>query len=90
MQTDISILDYLRRHFPQIAEKELQEEIIQVGKIMRFQADQVIMDYGNFIRLVPLVIEGSIKILREDESGNEVFLYYLEKVKRVPCHLPVV
>ena len=79
MQTDISILDYLRRHFPQIAEKELQEEIIQVGKIMRFQADQVIMDYGNFIRLVPLVIEGSIKVLREDESGNEVFLYYLEK-----------
>ena len=79
MRNDMSILEYLRKHFPQIAEKALQEEIIQVGKIMHFQTDEVIMDYGNYIKLVPLVIEGSIKVMREDDHGNEVFLYYLEK-----------
>ncbi|HBH22343.1 MAG TPA: Crp/Fnr family transcriptional regulator [Cytophagales bacterium] len=37
------------------------------------------MDIGQNIEFVPLMIKGSIKILREDEEGNEIFLYYLEE-----------
>jgi len=36
------------------------------------------MDIGQAINQIPLVLKGSIKILREDEEGNEIFLYYLE------------
>lgn len=36
------------------------------------------MDIEQPINQIPLVIKGSIKILREDEEGNEIFLYYLE------------
>lgn len=71
-------LKLLRVHFPQIAEVKLQEEIVDVGKIMSFERGEVIMDFGSYIKLMPLVIEGSIKVVREDEQGNEVFLYYLE------------
>ncbi len=73
------ILQILRKYFPQIAEKALQEELAEVGKIMSFPAGETIMDFGSYIKLVPLVIEGSIKVVREDEHGNEIFLYYLEK-----------
>ncbi|MCR9286445.1 MAG: Crp/Fnr family transcriptional regulator [Bacteroidetes bacterium] len=67
----------LRQHFPQIAEKSLQDAIIEVGKVMHFRAGEVIMDFGSYIRLVPLMIEGSIKVIREDDEGNELFLYFL-------------
>ncbi len=67
----------LRKHYPQIAEKGLQDEIARVGKVMHFKAGETIMDFGAYIRIVPLIIEGSIKVSREDEEGNELFLYYL-------------
>ncbi|HOY17411.1 MAG TPA: Crp/Fnr family transcriptional regulator [Haliscomenobacter sp.] len=75
---DESLLDLVRRNFPQIAEKALQEEIATVGKLTEFSAGTVIMDVGQYVKLVPLVIEGAIKVLREDEDGHELFLYYLQ------------
>jgi len=75
---DESLLDLVRRNFPQIAEKALLEEIATVGKLTEFSAGTVIMDVGQYVKLVPLVIEGAIKVLREDEDGHELFLYYLQ------------
>lgn len=72
------ILALLRNHYPQIAELPLQEEIASVGQVFDFKAGDVIMDYGSYIRLVPLLIEGSIKVMRENEEGEEIFLYFLE------------
>ena len=68
----------LHRHFPQIAERSLQEEITTVGQLMHFASGETIMDYGSYIRSVPLVVNGSIKVSREDDmNGNEILLYYL-------------
>ncbi|NNF36388.1 MAG: Crp/Fnr family transcriptional regulator [Saprospiraceae bacterium] len=73
-----NITDILYKTFPQLAEKELIEEISQVGKIMHFNAGEVIMNYGSYVRLVPLVIEGSVRVLREDDTeGKEILLYYI-------------
>jgi len=72
------VLDLVRKHYPQIAERPLQEEIAQVGKVMRFRAGEMIMDFGSYVKVVPLILEGSIKVSREDEEGNEIFLYYLQ------------
>jgi len=45
---------------------------------MHFRAGEVIMDYGHYIKLVPLVVKGSIKVVREDaERDHEIFLYFL-------------
>lgn len=60
------------------SEPGLQEEIAEHGKLMRFRGGEVIMDYGSYIKLMPLILEGSIKVSREDdEDGKELFLYYL-------------
>jgi CRP/FNR family transcriptional regulator len=72
------ILHLLRQKYPQIAEKALQEEIATVGKLLHFKAGAVLMEVGNYIKIAPLVIEGVIKVSREDEEGNELFLYYLQ------------
>lgn len=75
---DEQILELVRKNFPNIAEKALQEEIATVGKLTEFSAGTVIMDVGQYVKLVPLVIEGAIKVSREDEEGHELFLYYLQ------------
>ena len=68
----------LHHKFPQIAEKKLQEEIASVGQILKFEAGEIIMDYGSYVRMVPLIIEGSIKVSREDEEvDKELLLYFL-------------
>jgi len=70
-------MNLLRRYYPQIAEPELQDEITNVGRILHFNAGETIMDIDSYVKLVPLVVEGSIKVVREDEEGKELFLYYL-------------
>jgi CRP/FNR family transcriptional regulator len=35
------------------------------------------MDIGSYIKLVPLLVDGTISVSREDEDGNEILLYYL-------------
>lgn len=67
----------VRKNFPMINELALQEAIAESGELHEFKAGEIIMDYGDYIRFVPLVIEGSIKVLRQSENGNELFLYYL-------------
>jgi len=76
---DENILGLVRKYFPQIAEKGLQEEIASLGRLMQFPADTVIMEVGQYVKLVPLVIKGVIKVSREDENGGELFLYYLNE-----------
>jgi len=76
MQENIPSL--LRKNFPQLAEIELQKEIAQFGKIYSFKEGETIMDFGQYIKLVPLLISGSIRVVRENEEGKEILLYFLK------------
>jgi CRP/FNR family transcriptional regulator, anaerobic regulatory protein len=72
------MLDLIRKNFPGIAEKDLQMEIMTVGHFLEFEEGEVILEIGTYVKAVPLVLSGSIKVLREDEDGRELFLYYLK------------
>ena len=74
--TDLQKL--LQKNYPQLAERALQEEITSVGKLMHFRAGEIIMDYGSYVKLIPLIISGIIKVSREDNlEGRELLLYFL-------------
>lgn len=64
--------------FPIFFEEGLKKELDNVSKLYKVPEGEIIMDIDQSIDQIPLVISGSIKILREDEEGNEIFLYYLE------------
>ncbi len=36
------------------------------------------MDIGQYIKMVPLLVSGVIRVLREDSDGNELLLYFLQ------------
>lgn len=72
-----TILEMVQDNFPQLAEQALVEEIAERGQLMKFSAGEIIQDTGSYIRLVPLIIKGMIKVSREEEDGREILLYYL-------------
>jgi len=74
----IKNLEFIRRKLPRIAEKGLQEEIAKVAVIRKFSSGEVTLDYNNYVKWVPIVLEGSLRVVRENEDGQEIFLYYLQ------------
>lgn len=59
-------------------EPELLEELEEKGSIHTFYAGDIMVKKGQYFKSALIVIEGLVKIYREDEEGNEFFIYYLE------------
>lgn len=60
-----------------IFEKDLIKELFQFGELRKFSAGDVIMDYGQYVRMMPIILSGTVKVFRRDENGKEILLYYL-------------
>ncbi len=63
--------------FSSTFEPALLQEIQQFGEVKTFSEGDIIMDYGKYIRMMPIIVNGTIKVFRKDETGNEILLYYL-------------
>ncbi|MBC8882819.1 Crp/Fnr family transcriptional regulator [Flavobacterium piscinae] len=59
--------------------KKLIEEIAAVSLLRDFNEGDILIDFGDYIKKMPLLIEGAIKILREDFDEGELLLYFIEK-----------
>jgi CRP/FNR family transcriptional regulator len=62
-----------------IFNQELLNEISLHGTLKKFSKNQIIIDIGQKLEFVPILLSGNIKVLREDESENEILLYVLEE-----------
>lgn len=67
------ILDQYTQRF----QPDLLEEINNQGKYKLYKEGKVLIDFGSYVKNIPLVLSGSIKVIREDQHGNELFLYFL-------------
>ncbi|WP_420582850.1 Crp/Fnr family transcriptional regulator [Reichenbachiella sp.] len=63
--------------YTQRLEPELMEEISQMGHLRKYKAGKVLIDFGSYLKDIPLVLSGTIKVVREDSQGRELFLYFL-------------
>jgi CRP/FNR family transcriptional regulator len=64
--------------FPNLyTNKALSESIMAKGSLVTFRQGEVIMEYGGFPKLIPLLIKGVLKITRQNSDGKELFLYNL-------------
>ena len=64
--------------FHGIFEPELLENILSMGHHMLVPEGTMLMDVGQTMDAIPLLLEGAIKILRLDPNGDEILLYFLE------------
>jgi len=62
--------------FPEFS-NELLEAIEEVGVVKHFEAGATLIRTGQYIKSTLLVTKGKLKVYREDDDGNEFFMYYL-------------
>ncbi len=70
-------IEKIREAFPNFTDPQLLEAIQREGHVMEISSGIVLIEPGHFIKSVPLLIEGSVKIMRMDDEEKELFLYYL-------------
>ena len=58
-------------------DKQLLAEFSKHARVKHFTADEVLMYAGDKIVFVPIVMKGSIRVIRVNEDGREVFLYHI-------------
>ncbi len=73
------MIQEVKESYGHIFEDALIDEIVKVGTFKEVPEGYTLMDIGDTIRGMPLLISGAIKVLREDTDGDELLLYYLEK-----------
>ncbi|MCF8256135.1 MAG: Crp/Fnr family transcriptional regulator [Flavobacteriales bacterium] len=73
-----NIADILAKNFPKILDTDLVKGIIGNGKLESIDEGDYLIDIGSPIRTIPMIVSGSVKVMREDADGNELLLYYLK------------
>lgn len=73
------MIQELKASYGHIFEDTLINEIVQVGTLKEVPAGFQLMEIGSYIKGMPLLLSGAIKVFREDNDGGELLLYYLEK-----------
>ncbi len=68
--------DELKQLYPSL-EDGLLKEILQHGTINHIQAGETLLRVGQTIRSTMLIMDGIVKLYREDEAGKEFFIYHL-------------
>jgi len=68
----------LRERYEFVFEDKLIEEIVREGQFRKVEKDVCMIDKGDSITHMPLILNGAIKIVDEDNDGHEFLMYYLE------------
>jgi len=67
----------VQRLFPGF-DAPLSETIAQIGSWKTFKEGDVLMKKGQFIRSALLIVSGRVKLYRENDAGEEFFMYHIE------------
>ena len=76
---ELILREKLSEYYATIFEKELIDEILEVGFLDKVKAGSTLIDIGEKMTHIPLILEGAVKIIRQEKEGEELVLYFLEK-----------
>ena len=64
--------------YENIFEEALIDEIVEIGYFDKLKKGKLLIDIGDYLTHIPLILKGVIKIMRQEGNGDELVLYYLE------------
>jgi len=67
--------------------KELLSYLSEVGEVITYAEDELILDYGMEADFMPIILEGSARVMRIDDEdpSKELLLYFLTPGEICPC-----
>ncbi len=60
------------------ASPELIEKLYQYSIKKEFEAGKVIFSENSYARSIPIVTKGAIRVIRTEDDGREILLYYIQ------------
>jgi CRP/FNR family transcriptional regulator len=76
LQDNMDIIN-IKHLFPNL-EEGLYTEMVKHGTIKQVKAGEALLRVGQTIRSTMLIIDGIVKLYREDDEGKEFFIYHLD------------
>ncbi|MCH8554420.1 MAG: Crp/Fnr family transcriptional regulator [Schleiferiaceae bacterium] len=67
----------LGKYLPMLSHPDLLSDIIEKGRLKYFDAGDIVMDFGISVTSIPILLEGNLRVVRHDDEGRELLLYYL-------------
>ncbi len=67
----------ITEQFKDIFEPELLNEMAKRVQHISVKEGDVILDIGQRVRVIPIILSGTLKISRLDDDGHEILLYYV-------------
>lgn len=56
---------------------EIKRKLSEYGFTKHFKEGDVILGENAYIKAIPIVTSGSVRVMRTDEDGREILLYYI-------------
>ncbi len=78
-EINIEDMALLSAQFTDLYEKSIKQAIAETGQIIEIPEGEILIDIGQYIKMMPLILSGSLKILREDNDGRELLLYHVHE-----------
>ncbi len=75
---EIDLKEILSDYYSSIFEEELIDEIVKVGHFDKIKSGELLIDIGDDMTHIPLILNGIVKIIRKEKGGDELVLYFLE------------
>lgn len=60
------------------ASPRITEKLMGMGITKSFAEGNVIINENSFVKAIPIVTNGSVRVMRTDEDGREILLYYIK------------
>jgi len=73
---DIKVL--VKANFSFLFEKALLDEMSIVAQLKEVKKNDYLIDIGQEMIFMPLIITGAIKVFRTDDDGDDYILYFIE------------
>ena len=54
------------------------KKLAQPSEIMCIGPNETILDFQKYIKNIPIILSGSVKVLSEDNQGKEITLYHIK------------
>ena len=72
---EVILKEKLNDYYSTVFEEELIDEIVKVGHFDKIKGGELLIDIGEDMTHIPLILNGVVKIIRKEREGEELVLY---------------